>query len=322
MSAGAREPSGYLHRSYAASFAALATPRELPRCGGWILEREIEDSVLRDAMGCYPLFACHDWRALPADLDEASADLVSLALVADPFGNHDESILRRSFDTARPYKEHYVTDLRRASARDLPRRHRRNVARSRERVRVEICAEPARHLDEWTALYAKLAERHAITGLRAFSRDAFARQLKVAGLLMLRASADGDLAGIHLWYVQGDVAYGHLGATNELGYELMASYALYDFAIEHLGERVGWLELGAGAGIAVPGAGDGLDAFKRGWATETKTAYLCSRVFQPDEYQRLAERAGTSEADYFPAYRTGEFGGGREVAGEPAAPGR
>ena len=56
------------------------------------------------------------------------------------------------------------------------------------------------------------------------------------------------MVGLHLWYVQGDVAYGHLGATSQLGYELMASYALYAFAIEQLRAEVRWLALGGAAG--------------------------------------------------------------------------
>jgi len=35
-------------------------PLELPHCGGWIRDRAIRDSGLRDAMGCYPVFACRD----------------------------------------------------------------------------------------------------------------------------------------------------------------------------------------------------------------------------------------------------------------------
>ena len=66
-------------------------------------------------------------------------------------------------------------------------------------------------------LYAHLTERHGITGIRAFSRAAFARQLAVPGLVMFRAAAAGETVGLHLWYVQDDVAYGHLGATSPRG---------------------------------------------------------------------------------------------------------
>ena len=79
--------SGYLHRGYAESFSDIAIPRELRRCGGWILERAIPGSELCDGMGCYPLFACRDWRGLALDLPTLAGRLVSLTLITDPFGD-------------------------------------------------------------------------------------------------------------------------------------------------------------------------------------------------------------------------------------------
>ena len=105
--------SGYGHPSYAASLAEFGTPRRLRRSGGWVLERRIAGTEARDAMGCYPLFVCQDWRALEADLDELDG-LVSLALVSDPFGDYDEDVLRRCFrDVLVPFKPHFVTDVSR-----------------------------------------------------------------------------------------------------------------------------------------------------------------------------------------------------------------
>ena len=59
------------------------------------------------------------------------------------------------------------------------------------------------------------------------SRAAFEKQFAVPGLVMFRASVDGSVVGLHLWYLHRGVAYGHLGATNPTGYKVMASYALY-----------------------------------------------------------------------------------------------
>lgn len=104
--------TGYLHRDYAESLAEFGEPLLLPKSEGWILKRRIPDFPAFDAMGCYPLFACSDWSRLDSDLDELKADLVSLTLVADPFGNHDVEGLRRCFrDLVIPYKEHFVVDL-------------------------------------------------------------------------------------------------------------------------------------------------------------------------------------------------------------------
>ena len=80
---------GYAHPFYAASLAEFGAPLRLPRCGGWVLERSVPGGHARDAMGCYPLFVCQDWRALAADLDDLDGP-VSLSLVSDPFGDYDE----------------------------------------------------------------------------------------------------------------------------------------------------------------------------------------------------------------------------------------
>jgi lipid II:glycine glycyltransferase (peptidoglycan interpeptide bridge formation enzyme) len=106
-----------------------------------------------------------------------------------------------------------------------------------------------------------------------------------------------------LWYVQGDVAYYHLGAYSDRGYALRASFALFWQALELLqAERVRWLDLGAGPGLAAD-ASNGLSRFKRGWATGTQTAYLCGRVFNRARYEQLLRARGRGAADYFPAYR-------------------
>ena len=77
--------AGYCHRQYAESFAEVGQPRELPNCGGWLLERVIPGSAQRDGMGCYPLFDCRNWAGLPIDLGELTEALVSVSLVVNPF---------------------------------------------------------------------------------------------------------------------------------------------------------------------------------------------------------------------------------------------
>ena len=74
-------------------------------------------------------------------------------------------------------------------------------------------------------------------------------------------------------------------------------------ALEHYA-RLGleWAHLGAGAGAALSEA-DGLSRFKAGWASETRTAYLCGRVF---DRRRYTDLAGAAPTTYFPAYRAGE----------------
>ena len=257
-------------------------------------------------MGPYPLFACRDWSRLPEDLEAIGDDLVSLALVADPFGGYDEDLLDKCFDVVRPFKQHFVTDLGVPRDSIVSKHHRYYARKALAEVRVEEYEEPSRVLDEWTALYADLAGRHGLKGIRAFSRESFAEQLEVPGMVVFRAVAGDETVGMHLWYVSGEVAYSHLAASSERGYGLMAAYALHWFAVEYFAGRLASLDLGAGAGLGEESGG--LSRFKKGWSTGTRTVYFCGRTFDREKYAELSHRSGVPETGYFPAYRSGEFG--------------
>jgi hypothetical protein len=300
--------SGYAHSDYAASLAEFGRPRRLPRSGGWILERDIPGHSERDATGCYPLFACLDWSQLRADLDDLRDELVSVVLVADPFGDYEVEYLKDCFvDLVVPFKQHFVTDLSRAPESFLGTNHLRNVRRALREVTVEQCTNPLDFIGEWTALYNVLIEKHGITGLAAFSRQSFVKQLSVPGLVALRAVRDGATVGMVLWYVQSEVAYYHLGAYSDLGYELRASFALFNYSIEYFAQRgLAWLCLGGAAG-AKGGAVSGLSRFKEGWATGVRQAYFCGRIFDRESYERILKAKNIPPTEYFPAYRLGEF---------------
>jgi hypothetical protein len=303
----AGDATGYLHAAYAASLAEFGTPRLLPRSGGWILERRIPGRDDHDAMGCYPMFACRDWTQLPLDLAELGRDLVSLVVVSDPFGAYTSADLHRAFpDQVALFKQHFVADLDRISPAMIKKHHRHYARRALARVEVELCPDPAAFLDEWVELYTTLIVRHNLEGIQAFSRAAFARQLCVPGIVVLRATERGRTVAAHLWYVQGNVAHSHLAAASERGYGLMAAYALYWCALAYFRGKVRWLALGAGAGTQREDA-DGLSRFKRGWATDTRNAYLCARICDRERYAALAAERKTSLGRYFPAYRQGEF---------------
>ena len=98
-----------------------------------------------------------------------------------------------------------------------------------------------------------------------------------------------------------------LGAYTEEGYELRASFALFRKALDYFAESgLNYANLGAGAGLG-SSAGDGLTRFKRGWSSCVRTAFICGRIFDREEYDRLARLRGVEDTDYFPAYRSGEF---------------
>ena len=298
---------GYSHPAYARSLAEFGEPRALPRCDGWILERPIASTPYRDAMGCYPLFACRDWSKLDVDLEELSGDLVSLAIVADPFGDHDPAQLRKSFPTlVTAYKEHLVTDLSQSPDSFVATQHRRKARKALDRLDVEHVAAPTLFGDVWIELYANLIQRHGIRGLTAFSAASLKAQLAVPGVSMFRASRNNETVGITIWYTDRAVAYYHLGAHSDPGYELEASFALFWRALEHFAnESLQWLDLGAGAGVSMKE--DGLTRFKRGWSTGTRTAYFCGRIFDHSKYDEVMRIRNATATNYFPAYRQGEF---------------
>jgi hypothetical protein len=299
--------SGYLHQSYAESLREFGSPLALPCSGGWLLAREIPHTDSRDAMGCYPLFACHDWSQLNADLEELANDLVAVSLVTDPFGGFDADHLHKCFpDLMKPFKEHFVVDLEQPPESFVHPHHLRNARKALKHVNVEQCLQPLDFLDDWVTLYQTLVEKHHITGITAFSRSSFAAQLSVPGMIAFRAVENTTTAGMLLWYEQDNRAYYHLGAYSDRGYEVGASFALFDHALRYFCSRqFKWLNLGAGAG-----AGDsdsGLTRFKRGWSNGVRTAYFCGRIFSRDKYQQLVEVTRTGATGYFPAYRFGEF---------------
>lgn len=298
--------AGYMHPGYAESLAEFGTPRELPRCGGWILERQIPGFLYYDAMGCYPLFFCQDWSQLCVDLEDIGDELVSVALVTDPFGVYDRAYLEQCFDVVIPFKEHFVIDCSQPMNVIVSKNHQYQARKALKEVYVERCREPIQFLDEWVALYNTLIKRHHLEGIQAFSRVAFAKQLKIPGMVMLRAMHQDVTVGAILSFVQGQVGYAHLTASSEIGYKLGVSYALFWCAIEYLSDKVRWVSIGAGAGIANDGT-DGLNFFKRGWSTGTRTAYFCGRIFNHKRYAEIVQAMGISATDYFPAYRRGEF---------------
>jgi len=296
--------SGYLSKTYADSLAEFGTPRHLPDCGGWVLVREIPGTQYQDAMGLYPLFSCLDWGRITEDLSSLG-DLVSLTLVTDPFGNPSQESLGAIFGIANSFKDHYIVEPARDYTQIVSKHHRQYARNGLAACTVEIEQRPSSFLDTWTELYGALVVRHGITGIQAFSRKAFALQLRAPGLVIFKAIAGGQVVGAHLWYVQGNVAYSHLAATSPQGYDAGASYALHAHAIEHFyrDDAVAWLDLGAGAGAT--GGASGLDWFKKGWAQTTRPAFLCCKIFQPDVYEELAGLV--ARTTYFPAYRGGEL---------------
>jgi len=297
---------GYLDKRYAESFSEFGTSRELPRCRGWILERQIPDRDDHDAMGCYPRFACQDWSQLHLDLQHIGNELVSLSLVTDPFGEYELSYLRDCFNVVIPYKEHFVVDLQQSIDGIGSQHHRKLARKSLKKVQIELCPDPTQWIDEWDNLYANIIKRHNIKGMQALSKPAFAKQLSIPGTVMFRANYEGHLMGLHWYYEQAEIVYAHLAALTPGCYLLGASYALHWSAIEYFAGKKRWLDLGSGAGVHNEGT-DGLTLFKRGWSTGTLPSYFCGRVFDQARYYEIVKSKNIGITNFFPAYRESEF---------------
>ena len=268
------------------------------------MKRTIPGTQYHDAIGSYPLLCCMDWSALADDLLHLDEGLVTITAVTDPFGNHGGlSVLRKAFpDLVRPYKVHYVVDFRQSPDHFVSPHHRRYARRALAVLHVEEVARPSDFLDEWICLYSFLIERHNIASVAKITPKAFEKQLTVPGLTMLRALYGNETVGMTLWYRQEDRAYYHLGAYNKNGYAHRASYAIFRTALD-LFARSGLTALALGGSSGLEGETDGLSQFKRGWATSTRTAYLCGRICDHKRNAELLEKYRCESSTFFPAYR-------------------
>jgi hypothetical protein len=241
---------------------------------------------------------------LEADL-EGLRGLVSVGLVTDPFGAYQPAFLKRCFpDVMIPFKEHFVADLSRNREEIVGAHHRRQIRIALRSVEAEFCSDPASLGEEWVALYGNLIGRRSIAGVAAFPPASLIRQLEAPGLQVVRAILHGKTIGMLLWMIHNRIAYGHLMGYSELGYKHRASYALLWESYGRLQEQgVRWVNLGGVPGVS-PGAADPeLSAFKRGWSTETRTAYFCGRVLDREAYEALTVRFHAAPNGFFPAYR-------------------
>lgn len=298
---------GYAHARYAGSLREFGEPRELPRCGGWIIVRPIPGTPFKDATGCYPLFCCRNWRRLHEDLRRIGTDIVSLVLVADPFSGIDKAYLEHCFDFVRPFKTHYLTELMHPLENVVSRNYRYNVRKSLKAMDVEICSQPAKYLSEWVRLYDNLIRRHDIKGISAFSRASFAKQLNVPGMVMVLGRSGGEIVGATLVLISGQVAYSHLSACSSTGYKIQASYGITWTALSYLRDRgIRYFDNGGSAGIKEEYPLDGLAQFKKGWSNNKNIVTICGRVFDRKKYDFLSQRQTGTDSVFFPAYRSKE----------------
>ena len=300
--------TGYLSTAYALAMSGHGRPLPLAQSGATLVIRPIPGHAEEDAAAPYPFLLSANWAGLAADIAALPSSLVSLAAVTDPFAGSDEESLGRAFNhIVRPYKPHYIIDLTRP-LESFADRHHLGCARSAlKKLAIECCAAPLDHFEDWMALYANLIARHGLRGAGVMDPESLQRQFQVPGFRLFRAGHQGRTVGMIAVMETDDRAYFHLGAYSEEGYRLNASYALVRGIIDHY-RHAGFSAMSIGGGAGAFGTDDtGLARFKRGFASGSLMTYLCGHIIDARRYAALAAAMPQRAADYFPAYRAGEF---------------
>jgi hypothetical protein len=299
------ERAGYSSALFAEVYRNYGRPRPLPACGGTVLVRPIAGTELTDAMGCYPLFCCQRWDRLEEDLAELGRDCVSLVLVADPFAPVGEAGLRRLFDHVILFKHHYVADLSKATRDFVSGKRYRSARSALRRFSVEVTTDARPWVDEWMALQQELDRRHALTGMHRLSREEVALLFETPGVVVFRASHQGETMGMHVEFVENGRAYAHLAAYSADGYHLNVSTALNVYELEYFRGRVDYIDWGGVAGHS-DDPENGLGIFKARFSNARIPTFLCGRILDRRVYDELTSRRSKPRDNYFPAYRSGE----------------
>jgi hypothetical protein len=286
----------YASTAYVAAFGLPIL--DIPEWQTAVLRRPISGSEWFDALGCYPLCSITQRADLGAGLKRLrDADLVSLALVANPLHAPDPQVLAGGFTVCRPFKIHYLIDRAEPATR-LSATHRRWVRKALQECEIARLS-LLDSLGEWERLYRGTIERHAITGVQKFSSAYFAALAKMPEIEAIGAKVAGEIVAMALWVRDSEIVYYHLGASEARGYETQAMYGIFSVALEYFADAR-WIHLGGAAGVTGDG-NDGLARFKRGFANRQLDAYFCGACLDPERYSLLSKNLGTTS--FFPAYR-------------------
>jgi len=111
----------------------------------------------------------------------------------------------------------------------------------------------------------------------------------------------GIIRGMSIWFTDKHLAYYHLAAYDEVGYESRASYALFYSVLKYLPSQ-GTQYVGLGAGAGTTATDSGLDRFKKGWSNQSLPVYLCGKIIDRDFCISYAPDAVQINS-FFPPYR-------------------
>lgn len=313
---------GYMSADYAESFTDFSEIVTLPRSGIALMKRSI-DHKLCDGLGLYPFTSSPNWEGLQCDMDRLrEAELVSVAMVVDPFQEDAARDALATWDICHPFKTHWTVDLTLDWRRRRAKNTRNLINKARRLQKVSVNSNCAAIPEIFWELYQFNTIRHGIKGLQGLSLPIIRKQLQIANAFVFLAHEGKAVIGALICIDHGAVAHFHLMALSPRAYEVGTSYALLYAALEHF-EELGCqcVNLGGGAGL-VDDPADGLYQFKRRWATGQHSTLFAGLVLDEKAYAWLAARANAEKSDFFPAYRTpgGPFSWRPELAPRPDPP--
>jgi len=297
---------GYLHPLYSKSFSDIGTPLYLPKSKGWLIKREIPGTEYYDAMGPYPLFICENWEYLIEDISSLENDLVAVSFVIGPLQLFSKNIFQEYFEVLYEYRNHYILDTTLPFEKVISPGRRKTAQRALNKVEADYQIAPNICLDDWCHLYDNIISKYKVSGIRAFSKESFRKQIAIPKTHFFYVMYQSELVGGALFFLQNDTSYYHLSALTEKGYDLQAGYAVVWSAIKVLSNKIRWIELQGGINLN-NGVIDGLSKFKMGWASFEKKSYFCGKVLDSHKYSNIMKIQNIPTTNWFPAYRIGEF---------------
>jgi len=287
---GYRSPD--YHRSYKEN-GSVEYVEGLP-----FLVRELPGG-LKDAFSIYPFMSRGDihWLTIHSILREknVSKEWVASTIVTDPMELppqvYDNSVIEK-------FRDHFIVDLPTWDLKNCNKNTRKNVRRLRG-LDLELLTEIGNNNSfSFHSLYQNTVQKYNIEGLLNFSENQISSQIHTPGsvlISLLDYDLLGDPLGTQFFYIIDDCAYWHISGYSPECSRIAGSFLLIDEAIrvfKHMG--LPKLVLGSGAG------NQGLESFKKGFATEVKNNYIIKTVHDQDNYDKLAIPGNS----FFPAYRT------------------
>ena len=285
---------GYRSGRYIGALTHIGLPYRLGLSGGWAHLRRIGDDF--DALGAFPTLWLQDPRLLRHDLDNlAELGCASfVCMLPEPAFELTEGL-----DRVAVVRQYIAKPTSEWSAHA-----RRHARKANGLVQVELAKEPGLYEDDWLRLYEYLRDRHGVDGgFEDFTDRSLVEHLRVPGARVFVARLEnGAVVGMLVWMRQrydGKEWAGYaLGAYSPGGYQVGASYALFDAAYRRFAEEgVELLDLGR-----TPQGAEGLERFKLGLGATPAATVCAGRILRPDLYGRLVKLHG-SDPDWFPAYR-------------------